>query len=210
MRGVIILPIPRVAIYRRGLGATFVAPVSGRVSSDFGPRPQPTAGASTEHKGIDYAVPVGTPVGASAAGSVIFAGVQSGYGNVVQVDHGGGIVSTYAHLSEIDVSKGDSVDAGDTLGLSGATGTVTGPNLHFGISVNGVYVDPQSYLVQASLPNVVPTATDSGTAAAAAGDVTTVDTLPDLSSVTTGVLDDPLTLGLALGAVGLVALVVLS
>jgi len=195
-----VLAVPRVVVFpRRGLGAPFSPPVNGPISSDFGPRAQPTAGASTDHKGIDYAVPVGTPVSASAAGRVSFAGQQSGFGNIVQVDHGGGIVSSYAHLSQISVSVGQQVAAGQLLGLSGATGTVTGPNLHFGIALNGTAVDPESYLVQASLPNVVPPV-----------DQVAADDSGFLPASADSFLSDPLALGVLAGVVGLTILAVVA
>jgi murein DD-endopeptidase MepM/ murein hydrolase activator NlpD len=188
-------PVLVVSRGNRGMGTTFVPPVSGRISSDFGPRAQPVAGASTDHKGIDYGVAVGTPVSASAAGRVIFAGVQSGFGNTVQIDHGGGLVTTYGHLSSINVVPGQQVSGGQLVGLSGATGTVSGPNLHFGLAVNGVLVDPESYLVQASLPAVLQTAAPAPAA---------VDAMaPDASSM------DPLAIGLlvAMGVAALAAVV---
>lgn len=151
------------AVYVPAGLAGLLAPVSGPISSAFGLRDQPTAGASTDHKGIDYAVPVGTSVVASAGGTVIFAGVQSGYGNVVQVNHGGGLISTYAHLSQIAVQQGQTVAAGQLLGYSGATGTVTGPNLHFGLTLNGVAVDPMAYLGGATpAPAAEPAAAPAG------------------------------------------------
>lgn len=128
--------------------ALFSVPIAGlpRISSPFGGRISPTAGASSDHKGIDYAVASGTPVQAAAAGTVIYAGWQSGFGNTVQIDHGGGYVTTYAHLSQVGVSMGQAVDAGAVVGLSGSSGTTTGPNLHFGITLNGQWVDPAGYL----------------------------------------------------------------
>lgn len=94
------------------------------------------------HRGVDLDVPTGTPVGAMAGGSVRFAGVQSGFGNVVWIDHVAGITSVYAHLSEIHVRTGDRVGAGQTVGLSGATGYVTAPHLHFEVWRWGRPVDP--------------------------------------------------------------------
>jgi murein DD-endopeptidase MepM/ murein hydrolase activator NlpD len=132
---------------RRGLSA-LTAPIGGSptISSLFGPRAQPTAGASTNHQGIDYAVPPGTAVLAAGQGTVIFAGVQSGFGNTVVIDNGNGITTLYGHLSSIGVSVGQSVGDGDQIALSGATGTVSGPNLHFGVYQNGVAVDPTTQL----------------------------------------------------------------
>jgi murein DD-endopeptidase MepM/ murein hydrolase activator NlpD len=147
MRRPVILPIPvfYYAARRAGCGlAAYAPPVAGPISSAFGLRVQPIAGATTDHQGIDYGVPVGTPVTAPAAGLVIFAGVQSGFGNVVQVDHG--------HLSQIAVSVGQAVAAGDLLGFSGATGTVTGPNLHFQVDLSGAPVDPTAWLSAGQLP----------------------------------------------------------
>jgi murein DD-endopeptidase MepM/ murein hydrolase activator NlpD len=96
--------------------------------------------------GVDYAVPVGTPVVSPAAGVVTFAGVQSGFGNTVQIDYGGGFQATYGHLSQILVGVGQSVGPGDTLALSGNTGLTTGPHLHFQVALNGAAVDPASWL----------------------------------------------------------------
>lgn len=136
----------RLTVTSRGLGSTLIAPTTGRISSPFGPRTSPTAGASSNHQGIDYAVPVGTPVEAATSGTVIYSGVQSGFGNVVQIDNGAGVVTTYGHLSQLGVGVGDRVGVGDQIALSGATGTVSGPNLHFQVAVDGVNVDPMALL----------------------------------------------------------------
>lgn len=122
----------------------FQAPVSGRVSSGFGPRL--ISVGSADHKGIDFAVPTGTPVRASAAGRVEWSTTAGGYGKVVKLDHGSGFETVYAHLSDLRVPRGQFVAAGDIVGLSGATGTVTGPHLHFEIRRNGVAVDPAPLL----------------------------------------------------------------
>ncbi len=138
---------------RRGFGS-LTPPISGTsvISSLFGPRAQPTAGASTNHQGIDYAVPIGTPVLSAGAGTVIFAGVQSGFGNTVVIDNGNGVTTLYGHLSSIGVGVGQSVGDGDQVALSGASGTVSGPNLHFAVFQNGVAVDPTSQLAPDALP----------------------------------------------------------
>src|SRR5271165_7174349 len=122
-----------------GIGATLTSPIAGdpTISSLFGPRSQPTAGASTNHQGIDYAVPIGTPVLAAGAGTVIFAGVQTGFGNTVVIDNGNGVTTLYGHLSSIGVSQGQTVGDGDQIAASGNTGTTSGPNLHFQVNVNG-------------------------------------------------------------------------
>jgi murein DD-endopeptidase MepM/ murein hydrolase activator NlpD len=94
------------------------------------------------HRGIDMDVPTGTPVHAMARGQVRFAGVMRGFGNVVWIDHPSGILSLYAHLSEIRVGRGASVRTGEVIGLSGATGDVTAPHLHFEVWRWGRPVDP--------------------------------------------------------------------
>lgn len=94
------------------------------------------------HRGVDLDVPHGTPVRAMSDGQVRFAGVMSGYGNVIWLDHGGSVLSVYAHLSEIHVAAGTLVRGGSVIGLSGATGDVTGPHLHFEIWRWGRPVDP--------------------------------------------------------------------
>lgn len=123
--------------------ADFGAPVTGgRISSGYGTRIAPTKGASTNHLGIDYAVPVGTPVYATQSGIIKFAGTAGGYGNQIQLSHGGGTESRYSHLSSFAVGSGASVNKGDLIGYSGKTGTVTGPDLHYEVLVNGKKVDP--------------------------------------------------------------------
>jgi murein DD-endopeptidase MepM/ murein hydrolase activator NlpD len=94
------------------------------------------------HLGVDYAAPTGTPVRVVGEGVVDFAGWQNGYGNVVHVRHGGDRVTVYAHLSRIDVRKGQRVDQGQHIGAVGATGWATGPHLHFEFRVGGVHQDP--------------------------------------------------------------------
>jgi murein DD-endopeptidase MepM/ murein hydrolase activator NlpD len=94
------------------------------------------------HRGVDLEVPHGTPVRAMADAQVRFAGVMSGYGNVVWLDHGGDVLSVYGHLSTIRVAAGSLVEAGSVIGLSGATGDATGPHLHFEVWRWGRPVDP--------------------------------------------------------------------
>jgi murein DD-endopeptidase MepM/ murein hydrolase activator NlpD len=115
-------------------------PVHGPLTSPYGLR---FRGIRPEiHRGVDIAVPTGTPVHAMADGRVRFAGVQRGYGNVVWLDHGGGVLSVYAHLSVIRVHAGERVDGGEVVGLSGSSGDATGPSLHFEIWRWGREVDP--------------------------------------------------------------------
>jgi murein DD-endopeptidase MepM/ murein hydrolase activator NlpD len=113
-----------------------------RVTSGFAMRLHPIHKIWKAHLGVDYGAPTGTPVRSVGAGTVIFAGVQGGFGNVVQVDHGKQRVTLYAHLSQIAVKKGQAVEQGDSLGAVGATGWATGPHLHFEFRVDGQHLDP--------------------------------------------------------------------
>ena len=126
---------------------TYIKPISGgRLSSSFGRRPAPKKGASTYHKGVDWAVPTGTAVYASCGGTVAKAGWGSGYGYVVYIDHEDGRQTRYGHLSKVLVKAGQTVKQGDRIALSGNTGVSTGPHLHFEILINGSQVDPLKYL----------------------------------------------------------------
>ncbi len=118
----------------------FVWPVNGTVTSGFGMR------WGRLHAGIDIAAPMGTPVRAAASGQVIFAGSAGGYGNLILIAHGDGIVTAYAHLSAIGVGVNQIVERGQTIGAVGSTGHSTGPHLHFEVRVNGQPVDPMAYL----------------------------------------------------------------
>ena len=115
-------------------------PVSGPVTSPFGTR------WGRMHEGIDIAVPSGTPVAAAGSGTVIYAGWMEGYGNLVAIDHGGGLATAYGHNTSVTVSVGQSVSAGDIIAYSGSTGHSTGPHVHFEVRVNGTPVDPLGYL----------------------------------------------------------------
>jgi len=118
----------------------FVWPASGIVTSGFGWR------WGRMHEGIDIAAPTGTPISAAASGTVIYAGWMGGYGNLVVIDHGGGLATAYGHQSSIAVSSGTQVSQGQTIGYVGSTGHSTGPHLHFEVRVNGSPVDPMGYL----------------------------------------------------------------
>jgi murein DD-endopeptidase MepM/ murein hydrolase activator NlpD len=98
------------------------------------------------HEGIDIAVPTGTPVHASASGTVIHSGWLGGYGNLVVIDHGNGLATAYAHNSVLIVTVGQAVSQGQTVSLSGSTGHSSGPHVHFEVRVNGAAVDPLLYL----------------------------------------------------------------
>ncbi len=117
----------------------FAWPICAPVTSEYGPR------WGRMHRGIDQGASTGTPIGASRAGTVIFAGWQGGYGNLVLIDHGS-VVTAYAHQSRMAVRSGQSVSQGSTIGYVGNTGNSTGPHLHFETRVNGSAVNPRQYL----------------------------------------------------------------
>ncbi len=126
---------------------TYIKPISGgRLSSGFGRRNRPTRGASSFHKGIDWATPVGTAVMASSGGTVARAGWASGYGYCIYINHSDGKQTRYGHLSRVLVSVGQRVRQGEKIALSGNTGVSTGAHLHFEILVNGTQVNPFSIL----------------------------------------------------------------
>lgn len=120
-------------------------PGSTSISSGFGGRNAPTAGASTYHKGIDIPVASGSPAIAAADGIVIYTGYMGSGGQTVMIEHGGGMVTVYHHLSGYNKKAGDEVKAGDVVAFTGNTGVSTGPHLHFGVRINGQYVDPLKF-----------------------------------------------------------------
>ena len=115
------------------------------ITSRFGYRVAPTAGASTYHGGLDIGAGMGASIVAAGAGDVIYAGANGGYGNCVMIDHGNGIVTVYAHMSSIGVSYGQYVTAGQYIGAVGSTGISSGPHCHFEIRINGAQTDPAAY-----------------------------------------------------------------
>lgn len=125
----------------------FVWPVPGytTITSGFGPRNSPTAGASSYHKGIDIGAPLGTPIVAAASGTVIASGPASGYGNWIKIDHGNGVTTTYGHMKTLYAKTGQTVSAGEKICLVGSEGVSTGPHLHFQVEVNGSAVNPVPY-----------------------------------------------------------------
>lgn len=119
------------------------------LSSRFGYRMHPILGRRALHAGIDIPGPMGSPVQASAGGVVSFAGRSGGYGAMVEIDHGNGLRTRYAHLSRLGVRGGMLVNTGDTIGLMGASGRATGSHLHFEVRVHGRATDPLDWLGQA-------------------------------------------------------------
>ncbi|PZQ23747.1 MAG: M23 family peptidase [Sphingopyxis macrogoltabida] len=134
------------------LERTLVAVPSGNpasvlmMSSGFGYRSDPFSGAGAMHAGLDFRGPIGTPILAAAPGRVSFVGQKSGYGNVVEVDHGQGILTRYAHLSGFTTKVGSHVGAGEQIAKMGSTGRSTGSHLHFEVRLNGVAVNPRRFL----------------------------------------------------------------
>lgn len=125
---------------------TWPCPSSTRVTSDYGTRVSPMGGASSNHKGIDIGASGGAAIVAAADGTVTTASYSSAAGNYVMIDHGGGLYTVYMHASALLVSPGQTVSAGQTIAQVGSTGISTGNHLHFGVSLNGSYVSPWSYL----------------------------------------------------------------
>ena len=129
-------------------GYRWPLPVSGTITSYFGYRNAPTAGASTYHKGIDISVPIGTSVLAAKSGIVVTASYSASAGNYIALYHGDGVYSYYMHCSSLVAGVGEEVSAGQKVALSGNTGISTGPHLHFAIYANGAYVNPLDYVSQ--------------------------------------------------------------
>ncbi|PTD98169.1 M23 family metallopeptidase [Pseudothauera lacus] len=125
-------------------------PVEGRpITSGFGNRLDPFTRRLARHTGVDFPAPTGTPILASAGGRVKFAAYNRDYGNMVEIDHGNGLLTRYAHASRLFVRVGDVVMPGQRIAAVGSTGRSTGPHLHFEVMRNGSHVDPKHYLVRA-------------------------------------------------------------
>lgn len=123
-------------------------PARGWVTSDFGTRLDPYTAKRVMHQGIDIANRHGAPVVAPADGVVVFAGVEGAYGKVLVLDHGFGIKTRYAHLSEFHVERGASVKRGQKIGAIGNTGRSTGPHLHYEVRVNGISENPRKFILE--------------------------------------------------------------
>jgi len=133
----------------KGKARTFpiLNPVPGKdISSTFGPRSDPFLGTSAMHAGLDFRAPSGTPIRAGGAGTIVTAGWNGGYGKMVEIDHGNGLHTRYAHMSAIAVTKGDKIKAGDVVGQVGSTGRSTGPHLHYEVRRDGSAINPFKFI----------------------------------------------------------------
>jgi len=126
-------------------------PAGHRITSPFGTRPDPFFHRYAMHTGTDFRARAGTPVPATAPGRVTIAAYTGGYGNMVEIDHGNGIVTRYGHMSEISVAVGDKLRKGDIVGRVGSTGRSTGPHLHYEVRVDGEPVDPMRFIKPGAL-----------------------------------------------------------
>ena len=120
------------------------------ISSGFGYRADPFTGGAAFHAGLDFKGPIGAPIYAAAQGVVSYAGVRSGYGNCIEIDHGNGLMSRYAHMSRFVAHAGQVVKAGDVIGAIGSTGRSTGPHLHFEVRLHDQPLNPRPFLEAAS------------------------------------------------------------
>ncbi len=140
------------------LAVLTTSPIEDDESSGFGWRDDPIRHDVRFHSGTDFHADPGTPVHAAGSGVVVFAGRQGGYGNIIYVDHGGGVITRYAHLRRIETTVNATVAAGERIGQVGATGRVTGPHLHFEVRLDGRAVDPVTAMTVASLERESPAA----------------------------------------------------
>ena len=138
----------RMDAMERALAAipTAMPAASMMMSSGFGYRADPFTGAAAMHAGLDFKGPIGTPILAAAKGKVVLAGFNGGYGNSVEIRHANGLVTRYAHLSGVDVRKGQMVERGLQIGRMGSTGRSTGSHLHFEVRLNGQAINPRKFL----------------------------------------------------------------
>lgn len=162
------LSLARMAVLERAMdGIPQVVPASvENITSGFGYRRDPFNGHAAMHAGLDFKGAVGSPIFAAAEGRVTFAGWKSGYGQAIEITHGNGMLTRYAHLSRIGVKVGQDVDAGDTIGGLGNTGRSTGPHLHFEVRINDRAVNPRPFLEAA--PDVLKEVRRTGTGRPAA------------------------------------------
>ena len=131
-----------------------IMPTAGWLTSQFSrARVHPLLHVSRPHEGIDVSAPMGAPIVAPASGTVTKVGRENGYGNVLEIDHGNGIVTRYAHCSRINVRQGQRVTRGQTIAAVGNTGLATGPHLHYELHIHGKVVDPLTYVLADAIPD---------------------------------------------------------
>jgi murein DD-endopeptidase MepM/ murein hydrolase activator NlpD len=123
----------------------------GSLGSRYGYRSDPFTGRASMHEGIDFNAPIGTPILAAGSGTVVFAGMHPGYGNQIDIDHGDGILTRYAHASRLLVKEGDIIKQGQKIAEVGSTGRSTGAHLHFEVRLNGESQDPLKFLSSGAL-----------------------------------------------------------
>ena len=128
----------------------FKPTMGAAISSSFGYRHDPFDGSTAFHAGLDFSGAMGAPIFAAATGRVSFVGVRHGYGNVVEISHGNGLMTRYAHMSKFGAKVGQRVEAGDRIGAIGSTGRSTGPHLHFEVRINDQPVNPRLFLEKAN------------------------------------------------------------
>jgi len=135
------------AVKGKARGFPILNPAPGKdISSTFGPRSDPFLGTSAMHAGLDFRAAAGTPIRAGGGGTVVAAGWNGGYGKMVEIDHGNGLHTRYAHMSAIAVDKGDKIKAGDVVGQVGSTGRSTGPHLHYEVRRDGAAINPYKFI----------------------------------------------------------------
>jgi murein DD-endopeptidase MepM/ murein hydrolase activator NlpD len=142
------LSLARMSLLERGVaGIPRYLPASLQyISSGFGYRSDPFTGEGAMHAGLDFKGPIGAPIYAAAKGVISFAGIKAGYGNCIEIDHGNGLLTRYAHMSAFRARVGDQVGPGSVVGAIGSTGRSTGPHLHFEVRINGEAVNPRPFL----------------------------------------------------------------
>jgi murein DD-endopeptidase MepM/ murein hydrolase activator NlpD len=146
------LSLARMSALQRGMGGIprHLPTSLNYVSSGFGYRADPFTGDAAFHAGLDFKGPYGAPIYAAAKGTVSFAGVRQGYGNVIEIDHGNGLLTRYAHMSAFRAGVGRTVAPGEVIGTIGNSGRSTGPHLHFEVRINDRPVDPRPFLERGS------------------------------------------------------------
>lgn len=141
------LSLARMEALDRGLaGIPQYRPAAHSMTSSFGVRRDPFTGSTAMHSGIDFRGPTGAPIYAAAKGRISYVGQKAGYGNVIEISHGNGMITRYAHMSRFASRVGEEVAAGDVIGAIGSTGRSTGPHLHFEVRVNDRAVNPRPFL----------------------------------------------------------------